>query len=70
MKTVHIFSKEEQEQLLREFCQVNHFSYHMVCKVMFENMLGEESAKDFAKYFQYYLSGKLGICAGHIKFED
>ena len=70
MKTVHIFSKEEQEQLLKELCQVNHLSYHMVYKIMFENLLGEDSAKETMRQFQYYLSGKFNISAGSIKFED
>lgn len=69
MKTIHIFSKEEQEQLLKEFCQVNHYSYHMVCEIMFKNLLGEKSAEDFMMSFKYYLSGKFGICITFINFE-
>ena len=70
MKTIHLFSKEEQEQLLKEFCQVNRFSYYMVCEVMFKNLLGEVSAENFMTSFKYYLSGKLGINHEDIKFED
>ena len=69
MKTIHLFSKEEQEQLLREFCQVNRYSYCMVCEIMFKNLLGEKSAEDFITSFKYYLSGKLGINHEYIKFE-
>lgn len=69
MKTIHLFSKEEQEQLLREFCQVNRFSYYMVREVMFKNLLGEKSAEDSMTSFKYYLSGKLGIDHESIKFE-
>lgn len=69
MKTVHIFSDKEREQLLREFCQVNRFSYYMVCEVMFKNLLGEVSAENFITYFKYYLSGKLDINHEDIKFE-
>lgn len=69
MKTIYLFSKEEQEQLLREFCQVNRYSYHMVCEIMFKNLLGEKSAKDFMTFFQYFISGKLGIHHEDIKFE-
>lgn len=69
MKTIHLFSKEEQEQLLKEFCQVNRYSYYMVCKVMFENLLGKKAAEDFMRIFQYFISGKLGICHEDIKFE-
>ena len=69
MKTIHIFSKDEQEQLLKDFCKVNHYSYYMVCGVMFKNLLGEKSAEDIMKSFKYYLSGKLGIDHESIKFE-
>ena len=69
MKTIHLFSKEEREQLLKEFCKINTYSYHMVCKIMYENLLGEEAAKDFERVFKYFISGKLGINHGHIKFE-
>ena len=69
MKTIHLFSKEEQEQLLKEFCQVNNYSYCMVWEIMFNNLLGEKSAKDFITSFKYYLSGKLGICTTSINFE-
>lgn len=69
MKTIHLFSKEEQEQLLKEYCRVNHYSYYMVCEIMFNNLLGEKSAEDSMMSFKYYLSGKLGICATSINFE-
>lgn len=70
MKTVHLFSLEERAELLKEFCKVNHLSYYMVCEIMFNDLLGEKSAKDSMKSFQYYLSGKLGISVDSIKFEE
>lgn len=69
MKTFHILSDKEKEQLLKEFCKVNDYSYYMVCKVMYENLLGEEAAKDFERIFCYFISGRLGINHGFIKFE-
>ena len=69
MRTVHIFSNKEREQLLKEFCKVNTYSYHMVCKVMYNNLLGVKAAEEFHSSFSYFVSGKLGINHGYIKFE-
>ncbi len=69
MKTVYLFSKEEEKQLLKEFCCINNRSYHMVCKIMYENLLGEESMKDSMRTFKYFISGKLHINYDYIKFE-
>lgn len=69
MKTIHIFSNEERKQLLQEFCNINDYSYPMVCEVMYENLLGEEAAKDFERIFRYFISGKLGINHIFIKFD-
>lgn len=69
MKTIHLFSKEELEQLLKEFCKINHYSYCMVWEIMFNNLLGEKSAENFMTSFKYYLSGKLGINHESIRFE-
>lgn len=69
MQTLYVFTQEEREQFLKEFCEVNDFSYKMVCKVMYDNLLGEDDAKDFERVFRYYLSGKLGINYGCIRFK-
>lgn len=70
MKAIHIFSKEDQEELLKEFCKINNYSYHMVCKIMFENLLGEEAAKNIKNNFLHFISGKFKINHGYIKFVD
>jgi hypothetical protein len=69
MQTLYVFTQEEREQFLKEFCEVNDFSYKMVCKVMYDNLLGEDDAKDFERVFRYYLSGKFGINHGCIRFK-
>lgn len=69
MKTIYLFSKAEQEQLLKEYCKVNKYSYYVVYDVMYKNMLGEEAAKDTMKQFKFFLSGKLHIWHHSIKFE-
>lgn len=69
MKTIYLFSKAEREELLKEYCKVNTYSYHMVCDVMYENLLGEEAAKDTMKQFKFFISGKLRINHNSINFE-
>lgn len=70
MKAIYIFSKEEQEELLKEFCKINNYSYHMVYKIMFENLLGEKAAKDNESNFLHFISDKFKINHGYIKFVD
>ena len=70
MKKRYILTKKAQEHLLKEFCEVNDYSYYMVFKVMFENLFGEEASKDFKRIFTYFISGRLGINHEFIKFEE